>query len=52
MWDAPTNIQTALMADGRQRAMGFCIGTTTTLGLTKDQQRFVLGQTMVCIVGL
>ena len=34
------------LADDRECAMGFRTGTTSALGMSKGQRRFVLGQTM------
>ena len=45
-WDADTQTHTEPLADERERAMEFRTSTTTAPGLSEDQRRFVLGQTM------
>jgi hypothetical protein len=55
--DAHTKIHTKPLADKRERAMEFFTNTTTCIGFSKGQQRFVLDQgvdvnTIVWTVGL
>ena len=44
--DVATKTHTQPLADKRERAVGFCTGTTAAPGLSKGQRRFVLDQAM------
>ena len=46
VWVAHTNTHIELLADEREHAKGFRIGTTAVPGHYEGQRRFVLGQTM------
>jgi hypothetical protein len=46
VWDSTTQEMMEPNTNERERAMGFPTGTTNVPGLSKHQQRFLLGQAM------